>query len=197
MKEVNNQQETFENVDEDSSAVENAASGESDTTSAASQEEPSIEEQLQRYRELALRAQADLDNYRKRMVREKEESIRYANASLLERLLPVLDSFELGLQAARQVPEAAPIVQGFAMVEKQLVDFLRENGVEPVDAVGKEFDPNMHEAVSQQHHEEIDEGKVSHQLRKGYKLRDRLLRPSTVIVSKGPGGGAEEGGQPS
>jgi molecular chaperone GrpE len=157
-------------------------------------EEPSLEDQVSRYRELALRAQADLDNYRKRMVREKEESIRYANASLLERLLPVLDSFELGLQAARQAPEAAAIVQGFSMVEKQLQDFLRENGVEAVDTVGSDFDPNLHEGVSQQHHDEIGEGKISHQIRKGYKLRDRLLRPATVIVSKGPAGNSGEGG---
>lgn len=150
--------------------------------------EPTPEEQVLKFRELALRAQADLDNYRKRMVREKEESIRYANASLLEKLLPVLDSFELGLQAARQVPEATAIVQGFAMVEKQLVDFLRECGVEAVNAVGADFDPNLHEAVSQQHNDEVEEGKVSHQIRRGYKLRDRLLRPSTVIVSKGPAG---------
>lgn len=154
--------------------------------------EPSLEEQINRYRDLALRAQADLDNYRKRMVREKEESIRYANASLIERLLPVIDSFELGLQAARQATDANAIVQGFSMVEKQLQDFLRENGVESVDAVGADFDPNLHEAVSQQHHEEIEEGKISHQIRKGYKLRDRLLRPSTVIVSKGPAGETAE-----
>jgi len=152
------------------------------------EEQVSPAEEVRRYRELALRAQADLDNYRKRMVREKEESIRYANASLLERLLPVLDSFELGLQAARQAPEAAAIVQGFSMVEKQLLDFLRENGVDPVEATGLDFDPNLHEAVSQQHHGEIAEGRVIHQIRKGYKLRDRLLRPSTVIVSKGPDG---------
>jgi len=160
-----------------------------------SAEEPSLEEQVRRYRELALRAQADLDNYRKRMVREKEESIRYANASLLERLLPVLDSFELGLQAARQAPGAAAIAQGFSMVEKQLQDFLRENGVESVDTVGTDFNPNLHEAVSQQHHDELGEGKISHQIRKGYKLRDRLLRPSTVIVSKGPAGNSGEGGE--
>lgn len=141
---------------------------------------------LQRFQDLALRSQADFDNYRKRMVREKEEAMRYANASLIERLLPVLDSFELGLQAARKGGDASSIVLGFEMVEKQLQDFLSDQKVEPIQAVGQEFDPNLHEAVSQQHDDQVEEGRVVHQLRKGFKLRDRLLRPATVIVSKGP-----------
>lgn len=148
--------------------------------------EPTMEQEVLRYRDLALRAQADLDNYRKRMVREKEESIRYANATLLERLLPVVDSFELGLQSARRTPGAEALVQGFSMVEKQLQDFLRESGVDFVPGETSAFDPNVHEAVSHQHHPEIPEGHVSQQIRRGYKLRDRLLRPATVIVSKGP-----------
>lgn len=140
-----------------------------------------------RFKDLALRAQADLDNYRKRAVREKEESIRYANASLLEKLLPVLDNFELGLEAARTAPDAASIVQGMAMVQKQLQDFLKDNGVESVPAEGEVFDPARHEAVAQEHSPEVPEGHVVRQIRKGYKLRDRLLRASSVTVSKGAG----------
>jgi molecular chaperone GrpE len=193
---MNSESQNNENFSsDDANAADPSATGNNPAQEGAG--EPSLEEQLHRYRDMALRAQADLDNYRKRMVREKEESIRYANASLLERLLPVLDSFELGIQAARQAPEAAAIVQGFSMVEKQLVDFLRENGVEPVEAEGSPFDPNLHEAVSQQHHDEIAEGSVSHQIRKGYKLRDRLLRPSTVIISKGPSTSPSEAGATS
>jgi molecular chaperone GrpE len=157
-----------------------------DSAGEDSSGEPSLEQEVLRYRDLALRAQADLDNYRKRMVREKEESVRYANSSLLERLLPVLDSFELGLQAARKAPGAEALVQGFNMVEKQLQDFLRESGVDAIQGEGSPFDPNLHEAVSHQPHHEIPEGHVSQQIRRGYKLRDRLLRPATVIVSKGP-----------
>ncbi len=138
-----------------------------------------------RFKDLALRAQADLDNYRKRAVREKEESIRYANVSLLEKLLPVLDNFELGLEAARTAPDAASIVQGMAMVQKQLQDFLKDNGVESVTAEGEVFDPARHEAVAQEHSPEVPEGHVVRQIRKGYKLRDRLLRASSVTVSKG------------
>lgn len=147
---------------------------------------PSFEEEIAKYRELALRSQAELDNFRKRMVREKEEAIRFANTSLLERLLPVVDNFELGLDAAKTATDAASIAQGMSMVHKQLQDFLKDNGAEVIPTDGVAFDPNLHEAVSHQPHAEIPDGHVTQQLRKGYKLKDRLLRPATVIVSKGP-----------
>lgn len=142
--------------------------------------------EVQKFKDLAHRTTADFDNYRKRMVREKEEAIRYANTSLLERLLPVLDSFELGIQAAKKTSGSEAILQGFQMVEKQIQDFLKDNGVEPIVSENATFDPNLHEAVSQQHDDTIEEGKVLHQIRRGFKLRDRLLRPSMVIISKGP-----------
>lgn len=138
-----------------------------------------------RFKDLALRAQADLENYRKRAAREKEDAIRYANTSLLEKLLPVLDNFELGLEAARTSSDTASIVQGMTMVQKQLQDFLRHNGVEHVPAEGEIFNPSHHEAVAQEHSAEVPEGHVVRQLRRGYRLKDRLLRASSVTVSKG------------
>jgi molecular chaperone GrpE len=140
---------------------------------------------LDRFRDLALRTQADFDNFRKRAAREKEDAVRYANGAFLERLIPILDNFELGLNAARAGAENSPILLGMDMVAKQLNDFLIQNGVEPVVAEGVKFDPNLHEAVAQEVSAEIPEGHVVRQLRRGYKLKDRLLRPSTVIVSKG------------
>jgi molecular chaperone GrpE len=142
--------------------------------------------ELEKHRDAALRARADLDNYRKRVAREKEEAIRYANNSLLESLLPILDNFELGLDAAKNTPEAAGIIQGLQMVRKQLEDFLRDHGVEIVNAEGTSFDPNLHEAVGYEPHSDVKEGTVVRQLRKGFKLKDRLIRPAGVIVSKGP-----------
>jgi molecular chaperone GrpE len=142
--------------------------------------------ELEKYKDVALRAHADLDNYRKRVAREKEDAIRYANNSLLESLLPILDNFELGLDAARNTPEAAGILQGLQMVRKQLEDFLRDHGVEVVNADGMPFDPNLHEAVAHEPNSNVQEGTVVRQLRKGFKLKDRLIRPATVIVSKGP-----------
>jgi molecular chaperone GrpE len=136
-------------------------------------------------KDLALRARADLDNFRKRSLREKEDAIRYANNGLLEKLLPVIDNFELGLDAARNATDAASVLQGMSMVQRQLQDFIRSQGLEEVPADGEAFDPNKHDAVSQEFSAEVPEGQVIRQVRKGYKLKDRLIRAASVIVSKG------------
>ncbi len=141
---------------------------------------------LDRFKDLAMRSAADLENYRKRAAREKEDAVKYANGAFLERLVPILDNFELGLGAAKNEAAAAPIVAGLEMVARQLQDFLTACGVEPVNAdPGTVFDPNVHEAVAQQGHATIPEGAIIQQMRKGFKLRERLLRPATVLVSKG------------
>ena len=140
---------------------------------------------LERFRDLALRTQADFENFRKRAAREKDDAIKYANASFLDRLIPILDNFELGLNAARTSAANSPILSGMDMVAKQLSDFLTASGIEPVNAEGRPFDPNLHEAVAQEESAEFAEGVIIRQLRRGYKLRDRLLRPATVVVSKG------------
>jgi molecular chaperone GrpE len=146
---------------------------------------------LDRFRDLAMRSAADLENYRKRASREKEDAVKYANAAFLERLVPILDNFELGLQAAKGDAAGSAIMAGLEMVARQLQDFLTACGVEPVNAdPGVTFDPNVHEAIGQQEHPEIGEGAVIQQLRKGFKLRDRLLRPATVLVSKGKQAGS-------
>ena len=144
-----------------------------------------IQADLDRFRDLALRSQADFDNFRKRAAREKEDAVKYANAGFLEKLIPILDNFELGLNAARGSAENSPILAGMDMVAKQLTDFLLGSGVEPVHAEGENFDPNLHEAVAQEESVDVAEGVVIRQLRRGYKLRERLLRPATVVVSKG------------
>lgn len=141
--------------------------------------------EVEKYRDAALRSRAELDNYRKRVARDKEDAIRYANTSLLESLLPILDNFELGLGAARNATDVAGIVQGLEMVSRQLEDFLRGSGVETIDAAGAPFDPNVHDAVAQEASAEVPEGHVIRQLRKGFKLKDRLIRPASVVVSKG------------
>jgi len=148
--------------------------------------EVDFEAEAAKLKDLALRARADLDNFRKRALREKEEAIRYANNGLLERLLPVIDNFELGLDAAKSAADTASILQGMSMVQKQLHDFLKNNGLEEVQAEGEAFDPNKHDAVSQEFSADIPDGHVIRQVRKGYKIKDRLIRASSVIVSKGP-----------
>jgi len=145
-----------------------------------------LEAEVAKFKDLALRASADLDNFRKRSIRDKEDAIRYANASLLEKLLPILDNFELGLEAARTAKDPASIVEGMAMVQKQLQTFFSDAGVETIPTEGVAFDPTHHEAVAQEHSADVPDGHVVRQLRKGFKLKDRLLRASTVTVSKGP-----------
>src|ERR1700736_6579475 len=107
-----------------------------------------LQADLDRFRDLAMRSQADFENYKKRSAREKEEAIKYANSSLLEKLIPIVDNFELGLQAARAEGESSPVFSGMSMVLKQLMDFLTENGLQPIDATGQKFDPNLHEAIA-------------------------------------------------
>ena len=139
--------------------------------------------------ERLLRTTADFDNFKKRATREKADAIRFANENLLEKLVPVLDSFDMALTAAQgaQGEVGQSLKTGIAMVYQQLKGALTDAGLEELDATGKPFDPNVHEAVSQQESAELPEGQVVQQLRRGYRLRERLLRPATVIVSKRPG----------
>ncbi len=100
-----------------------------------------LQADLDRFRDLALRSQADFDNFKKRAAREKEEAIKYANSSLLERLIAIVDNFELGLAAAKGEGEQSPIYSGMSMVLKQLTDFLADNGLQPIDAEGQKLIP--------------------------------------------------------
>lgn len=138
------------------------------------------------WKDAAHRAAAELDNFRKRTARDLQETVKYANAGLLESLLPVLDNFDYGMAAAKVESEGSNLYVGLSMVLRQVQDFLKDNGVEEISAVGMPFDPNLHEAVSQQPADTVAEGTVISQTRRGYKLRDRLLRPASVIVSSGP-----------
>ena len=146
--------------------------------------------------ERLLRTTADFENFKKRAAREKTETAQYANFSLMQKLLPVLDNFDMALAAAQNVSrptgaavegdKLASLQSGVQMVQQQLRNALVEGGLEEIDAAGKPFDPNFHEAISQQESADKPEGSVLQQLRKGYKLKDRLLRPATVIVAKKP-----------
>ena len=137
-----------------------------------------------------LRTAADLENFKKRAARERIEAAQSAIVALLQKLLPVLDHFEMA-QTAAQTADApqggiASLQAGIAMIQQQLKSILAETGLEEIDAAGKPFDPMLHEAVSQMESNDVPEGHVLQQIRKGYKLRDRLLRPAAVIVAKKP-----------
>jgi molecular chaperone GrpE len=169
-----------------SSAPSSVAHGSDTVQGEAEDPTASLQADLDRFRDLALRSQADFENYKKRSAREKEEAIKYANSSLLERLVGIIDNFELGLSAAKEQGANSPIYSGMVLVQKQLNDLLAENGLQPIEAQGKTFDPNLHEAIAHEPSNELPEGIVVRQARRGYRLKDRLLRPAKVVVSSGP-----------
>lgn len=138
--------------------------------------------------ERLLRVTADFDNFRKRAAREKLESIRFANEALLEKLIPVVDNFDMALAAAEnaQSESTQSLQTGINMIYQQLRQLLIDSGLEEIEATNKPFDPNFHEAVSQRDATDVPEGQVVQQLRKGYKLRERLIRPATVIIARKP-----------
>ena len=147
------------------------------------------QEAIAELNERIVRLTADFDNFRKRAQREKDEARQFANQGLLEKLLPVLDNFEMALTA---VKDADPSVRdGVQMILDQLLGVLKESGVEPVDAMGQPFDPNLHEALSQEETTEVEEGTEVQQVQRGYKLNDRLVRPARVVVAKAPGAAEE------
>jgi len=134
--------------------------------------------------ERLLRLQADFENFRKRAQREKDEARQFANQSLIEKQLPVLDNFEMALAAVKDADPA--IRDGVQMIYDQLLGILRDAGVETIDAKGVRFDPNLHEAISQQETTEVEVGTVVEQVQRGYRLHERLVRPARVVVAKAP-----------
>jgi molecular chaperone GrpE len=140
------------------------------------------------YHDKLLRTAADFDNYKKRMARERAEADRYAVQGLLQKLIPVLDNFDIALAAVQSATDPNPgaLREGVQMVHQQFKSALAAAGLEEISALHQPFDPHLHEAVSQQESADVPEGHVVHQVRKGYKLRDRLLRPASVVVARAP-----------
>ncbi|GAB1488879.1 hypothetical protein MASR2M8_13270 [Opitutaceae bacterium] len=138
------------------------------------------------HHERHLRAVADLENFRKRSVREKEELRQFAAGRVLEDLLPVLDNLALGLAAAK-APNAdlKSMIGGIEMIGTQLKSALGAHGMKEISPLGQVFDPNLHEALSQQPSADVAEGIVLQVVRTGYSLNGRLLRPASVVVSSG------------
>jgi molecular chaperone GrpE len=134
-----------------------------------------------------MRAVADLENFRRRTVREKEELRQFAAGRVLEDLLPVIDNLALGLAAAKQ-PNAdlKTLVGGIEMVGTQLKTALTQHGLKEINPMGQPFDPNQHESIAQAPSADVAEGNVLQVVRIGYSLNGRLLRPASVVVSGGP-----------
>jgi molecular chaperone GrpE len=174
--------------------VENTTASTTPAPEAPAAAAPDLGEQLAAAKKEAadnydryVRSVADLDNHRRRTVREKDELRQFASSRVLEDLLPVIDNLGLGLAAAK-APNAdlKTLVGGISMVAEQLKSSLATHGLKEVNPVGQPFDPNLHEAISQQPSADIAEGSVATVVRVGFTLNGRLLRPASVIVSTGP-----------
>jgi molecular chaperone GrpE len=139
--------------------------------------------EVEDYKARYLRAQADFDNFRRRSRQEKDEFAAYANVKIIEELLPVLDTFEMALKTSEQ-SDVKTLLTGVEMVYRQLLTALEKHGLTPIDAVGKPFDPNLHEGIMQVESDEHPSNTVVQELRKGYKVKDKVVRPTMVQVSK-------------
>jgi len=130
-----------------------------------------------------LRVQAEFDNFKKRSQKEKEARLKYKSQDIVNELLPAIDNFERALQV--EVTDAtASLIEGITMVYNQLKEALKSQGVEEIEAVGKEFDPNLHHGVMQVEEEEFESNIIVEELQKGYILKDRVIRPAMVKVNK-------------
>jgi molecular chaperone GrpE len=137
-----------------------------------------LKQQLEETKNRYLRALADFDNYKKRAALDREQFVLFANEALITELLPILDGFGRAMEHA---PEE--VTKGIALVKKQLEDVLKKHGVVEIAALGKPYDPNLHEAILQKEHKG-PEGVIIEEMQKGYTLHGRVIRPSMVIVSK-------------
>jgi molecular chaperone GrpE len=163
-----------------------------DSSDAATGVDDSLSEQqrlqaaLDEAHDAALRAKAELENFRRRKDREMQDYRRYSNSELMRALLPVLDNLNRAIEAAEQGSSADDLLEGVKMVDAAFADVLRRHHCERIDAVGRPFDPNVHEAVSQQPSAQHAPGSVLLETQVGYQLHDRVLRPSQVIVAAPP-----------
>jgi molecular chaperone GrpE len=179
-------------VDTERSATEpredgGTASGGGSSASTALQEDPdNVRRERDDYRDRLLRTTAEFDNYRKRVERERRELSEYAAADLLKDVLPLVDDLERALAATPAADTAAAVAgyrAGVELILRQVLELLRKRGVTPIEALGADFDPHVHQAVSQEPSASHRDGEVIQELRRGYKLGDRLLRPAMVKVA--------------
>ncbi|MEH7109575.1 nucleotide exchange factor GrpE [Bacillus sp. JJ1764] len=187
---VNEQMEEKQNLQEENTTAEGAVETEENQPEVEVnpleeklQEIKLLKEQLEAADNRYLRLQADFDNFRRRTRLEQEASEKYRAQKLATDLLPALDNFERAMQMEAENEQTKSLLQGMEMVYRSLVDALKKEGVEPIEAVGKEFDPHQHHAVMQGEDSNFGSNVVIDEFQKGYLLKDRVIRPSMVKVN--------------
>ncbi|MFB1050760.1 nucleotide exchange factor GrpE [Paraliobacillus sp. JSM ZJ581] len=180
-KEKVGEQETVEEVADVEQEIIDESPMENETTI---KEVETLQKEKDELYEKMLRVQAEYDNFRKRTQKEKEADRKYRSQSLITELLPVVDNFERALSTEVQDSSTKSFVEGMEMIYRQLNDALNKEGVEVIETVGAEFDPHFHQAVMQVEDDQYDSNIVVEELQKGYKLKDRVIRPAMVKVNQ-------------
>lgn len=176
------QEEKREEVLEQERSGENQAAAEEEDLSVQ------LEKALERNRELEdklLRMAAEQDNFKKRMQRERESALKYAEENILRELLPFLDNLERAVAQCKCSPDAETLLTGVELTCKGLLGALEKFGVKPLAGEGQTFDPNFHEAVAMEASSDVPENQILQEYQKGYMFKDRLIRAAKVVVSKG------------
>ncbi len=143
-----------------------------------------LQVQLDELNQRFLRTAADFENYKRRTALEKEDLMKYSNAKIIGEILPVLDNFQLALKTTSDNKDVQNVVKGVDMIYRQLQQVLEAAGMTNIEAVGHAFDPNLHEAIMQVDDDSVPEDTVVEELRAGYMLKERVIRPSMVKVSR-------------
>ena len=166
-------------------AEEPAAETEEPAADAISSvKEKALRDKITALEDKVKRQMAEFDNFRKRTSKEKEQMFSMGERSVIEKMLPVVDNFERGLAAVPEAEKGSAIASGMEMIYKQMMKQLEDLGVKPIEAVGKEFDPNFHNAVMQVESDELDSGVVAQEFQKGYTYHDTVIRHSMVGVAQ-------------
>ncbi|WP_412095991.1 nucleotide exchange factor GrpE [Bacillus sp. PS06] len=173
-------------IDQEDVQVENAeeASVESDDLTIANEKIAELEAKLAEAENRTVRLQADFENYKRRIRLDQEAATKYRAQSLVTDILPALDNFERALKIEAKDESAKSLMQGMEMVYRSLIDALTNEGVEMIESVGKPFDPHLHQAVMQVEDAEAEPNTVLEEFQKGYKLKDRVIRPTMVKVNQ-------------
>ncbi|KPB05160.1 nucleotide exchange factor GrpE [Bacillus sp. CHD6a] len=180
----NNEQATVENEEVSTEETEETTEKVEEVVSAEQQKISELEAKLEESENRLLRLQADFDNYRRRVRLDQDAAQKYRAQNLVTDILPALDNFERALKVESEDEKIKTFLQGMEMVHRQLVEALKSEGLESIEAVGQSFDPHLHQAVMQVEEGEAESNTVLEEFQKGYKLKDRIIRPSMVKVKQ-------------
>lgn len=178
------EEEVTEEVQEETAAEADAAEETMEDTAEEALNPEKLAADLAELNQRFLRTAADFENYKRRTAQEKEDLLKYSNAKLMGELLPVLDNFQLALKTPGESQEAQNVIKGVEMIYRQMIQALEQAGMTKIEAVGQPFNPNLHEAIMQVEDDTVPEDTVVEELRAGYMLKERVIRPSMVKVSK-------------